>query len=139
MLCKNKQIEDYDALIYGFPVPYSAKHYGGERFNTSARYISTAETGVNTYTACEYTLCKLVPTSMFCQESVLLTGQHQGNTHRCEINTVRTLRDVEYTNEGSGKQKSDKRGDRGHIRTEGRIRTYKNWSLKDKRKLFWQQ
>lgn len=38
MLCKNKQIEDDDALIYGFPVPYSAKHYRGERFNTNARY-----------------------------------------------------------------------------------------------------
>lgn len=34
MLCKNKQIEDYDALIYGFPVPYSVKHYGVGRDTT---------------------------------------------------------------------------------------------------------
>lgn len=65
MLCKNKQIEDDDALIYGFPVPYSAKHCGGERFNTNARYDWTGEIGVDTYTTCEYILCKLVPTSMF--------------------------------------------------------------------------
>lgn len=46
MLHKNKQIEDYDALIYGFPVLYSAKHYEGEGFNTNARYNWTGEIGV---------------------------------------------------------------------------------------------
>lgn len=32
-LCENKQTEVYDALIYGFPVPYLAKYHGGERCN----------------------------------------------------------------------------------------------------------